>query len=82
MKTLIAMVTSCFLLIFPAFAYEFGPDSDKITNPYMKIPIGNWSFRQGVGDIWEGRVIYRMAVGKEVVSGAKIGTQTYNNVNS
>ena len=80
MKLLVAMVTSYFLLTVSAFAYEFGPDSDKITNPYMKMQIGNWSFKQGVGSIWNGRVIYMMAVGKEVVSGAKIGTQTYNNV--
>jgi hypothetical protein len=80
MKVFLVMIASCFLLTVSAFAYEFGPDSDKITNPYINMQSGNWSFQQGVGSIWNGRVIYMMAVGKELVSGAKIGTQTYNNV--
>lgn len=80
MKALITPIAVYFLLTVSAFAYDFGENSGNITNPYMKGQIGYWSFKQGVGSIWNGRIFYMIAVGTDVVSGAKIGARTYNNV--
>jgi hypothetical protein len=63
-----------------ALAVEFGPDSAKITNPYFPLDVGEWNFMLGVGPDWAGKVTYTHAVGIEEVSGAQIGTKTFNHV--
>ena len=61
-------------------AIEFGPNSDSITNPYLPFKIGNWSYAQGIGPNWAGRIFYTHSIDNDVVSGATIGQQIFNNV--
>ena len=82
-KLIFSAVLAALLLISPsAGAVEFGPNSANITNPYLPLKVGVWSFSQGVGTNWNNRIFYTHAVGKETVSGAKIGEQVFNNVKS
>jgi hypothetical protein len=62
-----------------AVAVEFGSDSANITNKYFPFKVGAWGLDIGAGN-WTGLLRYFHAVGTEIVSGAKIGTQTFNNV--
>lgn len=61
-------------------AVEFGPDSAKITNPYLPLKTGSWSFSKGFGPRWDNKIFFLQAIGTETVSGAVIGTQTLNDV--
>ena len=68
------------LLVSPiAFAVEFGPSSAKITNRYYPAMVGSWSYMFGSGGSL-GSANYTNVVGVEEVSGAQIGSQTFNNV--
>lgn len=62
-----------------AAAVEFGPNSGKITNTYFPVQPGVWSHHAGAGN-WIGRITYANAVGLEKISGAIIGSQTFNDV--
>lgn len=74
-------VVAALLLISPsASAVQFGPDSAKITNPYLPVDVGSWRFSKGVGSNWNTRIFYIDAIDTETVSGAKIGAQVFNNV--
>ena len=79
-QTILAIIF--FILVFPqvAMAVEFGPNSDKITNPYTPFKVGSWMFMQGFGPNWANRIFYIHMIGKETVSGAKIGEQVFNKV--
>ena len=77
---LLAVLASLLLVSPGAIAVEFSPDSANITNPYLPFKIGGWSFNQGVGNNWGGRIFYVHAIGTDTVSGAKIGAQVFNNV--
>ncbi len=77
---IISAVMVALLSVSPmAVAVEFGPNSANITNRYVPLKVGAWSLSIGGGN-WTGFLRYSNAVGTEVVSGAKIGTQTFNNV--
>jgi len=83
MKSLVifsAVVAALFLISPGAGAVQFGPDSAKITNPYLPFGIGSWSFSKGIGSNWNTRIFYIHAIDTETVSGAKIGAQVFNNV--
>jgi len=76
-------VVAVFLLISPsASAVQFGPDSAKITNPYLPFQVGKWAYSKGVGSNWNTRIFYIHGIGTETVSGVKIGAQVFNNVNA
>jgi len=80
-KMIFSAVLATLLLISPsAGAVEFGHNSSTINNPYIPFKVGVWSFSQGFGTNWTNRVFYIHAIGKETVSGAKIGEQVFNNV--
>lgn len=83
MKSLVtySVVVAALFLISPCtHAVQFGSNSAKITNPYLPMKIGSWSFRKGVGSNWNTRIFYIHAIGTETVSGAKIGDQIFNSV--
>jgi hypothetical protein len=86
-KKLLIFMAVLFVLVSHAtlaLAVNFGPNSAKITNPYALLPsrVGDWGFKLGItGGQLNGRIGYFHAVGTESVSGAKIGEQTFNNVN-
>ena len=67
------------LISASAQAVELGPNSANITNRYFPAAIGRWSYMLGVDGSF-GSAIYDNAVGIEEVNGARIGTQTFNNV--
>jgi subtilisin family serine protease len=74
-------VLTTLLLISPSVpAVEFGPNSANITNPYLPLKVGAWSYRQGSGPTWVNRIFYIHAIGTEVVSGAQINQQVFNDV--
>jgi len=62
-----------------AVAVEFGPDSANITNRYFPLKVGAWGLQVGAGN-WTGLLHYSHAIGTDVVSGARIGTQSFNNI--
>ncbi len=74
-----AVVVALLSVSSMVIAVEFGPNSANITNRYLPFKVGDWSLSIGAGN-WTGLLRYSNAVGTEVVSGAKIGTQTFNNV--
>lgn len=76
----LAVFAVFFLVSSSTHAVNFGSNSAKITNPYIPIKIGRWSFSKGVGNNWNTRIFYIHAIGTETVSGAKIGNQIFNNV--
>lgn len=79
---ILSVMIAVLLSVSPmAFAVEFGPNSAKITNPYFgPVKVGSWSFEKGVGPNWSGRLTYSHVFGKDVVSGAKIGSEVFNDV--
>lgn len=79
---LLAVLAALLVVSTSANAVEFGPDSANISNQYVApLKIGAWSFSQGVGDNWHGRIFYTHAIGTDTVSGAKIADQVFNEVN-
>lgn len=83
MKSLVVFsaAVAVLLLISPsAGAVQFGPDSAKITNPYLPLKVGSWAFSKGVGSNWNTQIFYIQAIDTETVDGVKIGAQVFNNV--
>jgi len=77
---IISAVMVALLSVSPmAVAVEFGPNSANITNRYFPLKVGDWSLEVGAEN-WAGLIHYFHAVGTEIVSGAQIGTQTFNNI--
>jgi hypothetical protein len=74
-----AVVVALLSVSSMVIAVEFGTNSANVTNRYLSTKVGAWSLSIGAGN-WTGLVSYSHAVGTEIVSGAKIGTQTFNNV--
>ena len=74
-------VAAALLLFSPTTsAVQFGPDSAKITNPYLPLKVGSWAFSKGVGSNWNTQIFYIHAIDTETVNGVKIDTQTFDNV--
>jgi hypothetical protein len=83
MRTLVvfsAVVAALLLLSPSASAVQFGPDSAKITNPYLPLKVGSWAFSKGVGSNWNTQIFYIHAIDTETVNGVKIGAQILDNV--
>ena len=75
-----AVLAALFSISPLAQGVEFGPNSASITNPYSPMKVGTWSYAQGIGPGWANRIFYIHAIGKDVVSGATIDQQVFNDI--
>jgi hypothetical protein len=80
MKRHVFLFVLLLLVSTSANAVEFGPNSANISNPYFSAKIGDWKFSRGVGTNWNFMIFYIDVIGTEIVSGAQIGEQVFNNV--